>query len=65
MNLFWALGRMRRRIEAARAAAERHITFTRVALKEILEAEARVEISLRRLGGGLSDEAVLPNGDFG
>lgn len=51
--------------KAARAAAERHITFTRVALKEILEAEARVEISLRRLGGGLSDEAVLPNSDFG
>ena len=40
--------------QAARLAAERHINFTRGALKEILEAEARVEISLRRLDGGLS-----------
>ena len=45
---------MARAPQAARQAAERHITFTRTALKEILEAEARVEISLRRLGGGLS-----------
>ena len=42
---------------AARQAAERHMSFTRGALKEILEAEARVEISLRRLGGGLSAAA--------
>ncbi len=43
--------------DAARLAAERHINFTRTALKEISEADARVEISLRRLGGGLSGEA--------
>lgn len=45
---------MARDPQAARLAAERHINFTRGALKEILEAEARVEISLRRLDGGLS-----------
>ena len=41
---------------AARQAAEHHVGFTRSALREILEAEARVEISLRRLGGGLAAE---------
>lgn len=45
---------MARDPQAARLAAERHINFTRGALKEILEAEARVEVSLRRLDGGLS-----------
>lgn len=38
--------------EAARAAAERHIGFTHGALKEIREAEARLEVSLRRMGAG-------------
>jgi len=34
--------------EAARAAAEGHVTFTRAAIEEIDAAEARLEITLRR-----------------
>ena len=35
---------------AARAAAEAHIDFTRDALQEIAKADARLEVSLRRIG---------------
>lgn len=35
--------------EAARAAAEAHVTFTRTALQEIDKADTRLEMSLRRL----------------
>ncbi len=45
---------MARDPQAARIAAERHINFTRTATKEITEAEARIEVSLRRLDGALS-----------
>lgn len=38
--------------EAARAAAEKHITFTYEAIREIRNAEARLEASLRRVGRG-------------
>lgn len=38
--------------EAARAAAERHITFTYEAIRETRNAEARLEASLRRVGRG-------------
>lgn len=38
--------------EAARAAAERHITFTLEAIREIRNADARLEASLRRIGRG-------------
>ncbi len=36
--------------EAARAAAEAHVEFTRTALIEIAESDARLEVSLRRIG---------------
>jgi GntR family transcriptional repressor for pyruvate dehydrogenase complex len=36
--------------DAARTAAETHITFTHNALREIRDAEARLEVSLRRIG---------------
>lgn len=43
--------------EEAAIAAERHIRFTRTALQEINEADARLEASLRRIGStGLVDE---------
>lgn len=35
--------------ETARASAEAHINFTRQALREIAEADARLEVSLRRI----------------
>lgn len=38
--------------DAAAAAATRHIRFTRSALQEINEADARLEASLRRIDGG-------------
>lgn len=38
--------------EAARAAAEKHITFTYEAIREIRNSEARLEASLRRVGRG-------------
>ena len=38
--------------DAARAAAAGHIGFTHAALREIREAEARLEVSLRRMGAG-------------
>ncbi|CAA7615447.1 Pyruvate dehydrogenase complex repressor [Candidatus Terasakiella magnetica] len=38
--------------DAARAAAEAHIDFTRDALLEIAKADARLEVSLRRIGRG-------------
>jgi len=38
--------------EAAGQAAEAHIHYTHRALKEVNAAEARLGISLRRLGGG-------------
>jgi len=44
----------------ARAAAEAHIHFTREALLEIAAADARLEVSLRRLA---SDGEVRPQGD--
>ncbi len=37
--------------DAARDAALAHITFTRDALKEIAKADARLEVSLRRIAG--------------
>ncbi len=37
--------------EAARAAAEAHLNFTRDALQEIAKADARLEVSLRRIAG--------------
>lgn len=43
---------MARDVEAAGRAAEAHIHYTRRALAEINEAEARLEISLRRIDGG-------------
>lgn len=43
---------MARDAEAAERAAEAHIRYTRKALAEINAAEARLEISLRRLDGG-------------
>lgn len=43
---------------AAGRAAEEHMTYTRRVLSEIASAEARLEISLRRIeGGGLSSRA--------
>lgn len=36
--------------EAARAAAERHITFTLEAIRELRKTDARIEASLRRVG---------------
>lgn len=38
--------------ESARDAAEKHITFTYEAIREIRNAEARLEASLRRVGRG-------------
>jgi GntR family transcriptional repressor for pyruvate dehydrogenase complex len=38
--------------DAARKAAERHITFTLETIREIRNAEARLEASLRRVGRG-------------
>jgi GntR family transcriptional repressor for pyruvate dehydrogenase complex len=40
--------------EAARAAAEAHVNFTRTALSEIDKADSRLEISLRRFAGSES-----------
>lgn len=48
--------------EAARAAAERHINFTHKTLRDIRDAEARLEVSLRRLGRG---DLVAPSGKRG
>jgi GntR family transcriptional repressor for pyruvate dehydrogenase complex len=49
---------MARDAEAAGRAAEDHMTYTRRALNEIAAAEARLEISLRRIdGGSLSSRA--------
>lgn len=39
-------------VEAAGKAAESHIHYTHQAIKEIKAADARLEISLRRIGGG-------------
>lgn len=47
---------------AARAAAERHVAFTRGALREIGAAEARLEVSLRRMGAGGIGAAPEPAG---
>lgn len=43
---------MSRDAAAARRAAEEHMTYTRRVLAEIAAAEARLEISLRRIDGG-------------
>jgi GntR family transcriptional repressor for pyruvate dehydrogenase complex len=43
---------MARDPEAAGRAAEDHMTYTRRVLNEIAAAEARLEISLRRINGG-------------
>ena len=49
---------MARDPEAAGRAAEDHMTYTRRVLNEIAAAEARLEISLRRIdGGNLSSRA--------
>jgi len=40
------------RVDAAGEAAESHIHYTHQALKEITEAEGRLQVSLRRLSGG-------------
>lgn len=47
--------------DAAEAAATRHIRFTRSALQEINEADARLEASLRRIDGG--DASADASGD--
>jgi len=49
--------------EAARAAAEAHITFTRDALMEIAKADARLEVSLRRIVGALASDPPVAKGD--
>lgn len=50
--------------EAAGRAASEHMTYTRRALGEIAAAEARLEISLRRIDGGhLSPRARRPRAD--
>ena len=41
--------------EAARAAAEAHVTFTRAALREIDEADLRLDLSLKRIAASKSD----------
>ena len=43
---------LRRDVPAARTAAERHLHFTQEALREIRESDARLEVSLRRMGSG-------------
>lgn len=43
--------------EAARSAAEAHVTFTRAALHEIDLADRRLELSLRRIISGSDSEA--------
>jgi len=49
---------MRRDPDEAGRAAEEHMTYTRRVLAEIAAAEARLEISLRRIeGGGISSRA--------
>lgn len=41
-----------RRAEDARAAAHEHLSYMRRAIRDIREAEAKLDISLRRQGGG-------------
>lgn len=50
---------MARDPEAAERAAEDHMLYTRRVLNEITAAEARLEISLRRIQGG----SLIPRGD--
>ena len=47
----------------ARLAAERHIRFTQGALRTIREAEARLQVSLRRIGDGRIAAADSRDGD--
>ncbi len=51
--------------KAARAAAEAHISFTRDALQEIAKADARLEVSLRRIAGSDITVAARPQGARG
>jgi GntR family transcriptional regulator, transcriptional repressor for pyruvate dehydrogenase complex len=46
---------------AAGRAAEDHMTYTKRVLNEIAAAEARLEISLRRIDGGSISARAAPN----
>ncbi|UFN48079.1 FCD domain-containing protein [Roseomonas sp. OT10] len=52
-----------RDVPSARLAAERHIRFTQGALRTIREAEARLQVSLRRIGDGRIAAADSRDGD--
>jgi GntR family transcriptional repressor for pyruvate dehydrogenase complex len=48
--------------EAARAAAEAHVSFTKAALHEIDKADSRLEKSLRRIVSNSPDDGSAPDG---